>query len=808
MTLDALQEYLSHEFHTDRQDVEAIEGLVEEASRTLASAFSHGSWPYQVKQGSTLKAKPPLSHSTVAMITVAINRLLGKTNPRANERDALRFPFAALDTGLRKELRTVAAAAFSRLISREGIIRGSSRTKNISVTLKSTTYGLNAVLTLSYLIELLDFSSEDVFEKAVCDNVRQKAHELSKHNPRKPDKFFHYPAGGARSDVMSNAFIPLRATQIICHVNQFGKQLSEKVDLPLYRQFFEDNIHTQLSYSSIPDSRFDPADLVFSVEGLLLSQREAVDQSTMARVVEVLTHAQDENVYWRPTKPFLSNERGEVLFPVSVEVANSLIRSCELFDGKQLYDTFASASMNLFRKYARWLRARTVRFHADIKDDKGNVQSTRFVGWHSENVNDPGLLHTWETSQALEFLLNYRRVLKGHIARTTLIRSRLSLRSPDRRDLRKREWKDICFDYEPTNILGDEYMIYQKIGENFALDWKDGQPENFSMLVYGPPGTGKTTVAENVADFLGFRLITITVSDFLAGGGKLLEANAKAIFDVLTSQSDCVILFDEIDSFLLDRDSPRHGQQAGTEYEFMTPGMLTKLSDLRREKRVIFVIATNYDNRIDSAIKRTGRVDYRFLLLPPDRGARKRILTKLMEERWRVCVKDRDPRQPVPEGSDESQKWEEFEVVNWESLLRESLFLGYKDMDGCVKEVGRKAIEALAERLGKRARTTRFPPYFHRFDDPNEREKPIEEFRALVRLALEVRDDVDELYQRFGTEKTLAQVVCAAVAELRCGAVNPEKSAALIRDWARALSGPALKGMPGSDSRATMPNGQ
>ena len=75
------------------------------------------------------------------------------------------------------------------------------------------------------------------------------------------------------------------------------------------------------------------------------------------------------------------------------------------------------------------------------------------------------------------------------------------------------------------------------------------------MLLYGPPGTRKTTVAERLAKALGYDLITITPSDFVKGGESEVELRAKAIFEALEAQSEAVVLLDEIDRLLLDRDS-------------------------------------------------------------------------------------------------------------------------------------------------------------------------------------------------------------------------------------------------------------
>ena len=145
------------------------------------------------------------------------------------------------------------------------------------------------------------------------------------------------------------------------------------------------------------------------------------------------------------------------------------------------------------------------------------------------------------------------------------------------------------------------------------------------MLLYGPPGTGKTAFAEDLAKALGYDMITTSPSDFTQSGEAGIEQRAKRVFDVLQSQANTVILFDEIDRLLLDRDGEKYLKQE-TIFQMMTPSMLTKINDLRKSARCIFIIATNYAEDIDSAIKRTGRIDEQILLLPPDRTQRERII--------------------------------------------------------------------------------------------------------------------------------------------------------------------------------------
>ena len=180
-----------------------------------------------------------------------------------------------------------------------------------------------------------------------------------------------------------------------------------------------------------------------------------------------------------------------------------------------------------------------------------------------------------------------------------------------------------------------EYAVFNRITESYIKPRSEGlKASQYSMLLYGPQGTGKTDLAENLARCLGRVLISITPSDFIVGGGALVEARAQAIFDVLSAQTDAVILLDEIDRLILDRDSAMYRHQSDL-FQFMTPGMLTKFRDLRRAERCIFIVSTNYAERIDPAIKRAGRIDDQYLVLPPDKKQRARIIRdELGELHW------------------------------------------------------------------------------------------------------------------------------------------------------------------------------
>jgi hypothetical protein len=165
--------------------------------------------------------------------------------------------------------------------------------------------------------------------------------------------------------------------------------LNGEVRVDSYKNFFDSLLHEQLSFSSIPDSRFDPAELAFCLEGLLICARESVDPVLFRRVVDVLAANQETSAYWRPTRPFKAEDTGEVMLPLSVEGANSLLRSVEIMDSKKLYGTFAAIALPMFRRFWQWLRARKVEL---------TFAQSACVGWHSEHINETGMRLALSTS--------------------------------------------------------------------------------------------------------------------------------------------------------------------------------------------------------------------------------------------------------------------------------------------------------------------------------------------------------------------------------------------------------------------------
>jgi len=706
-----LEKYLNECYPSDIQDVSEVEAILASAIMVFENEadFEKSAWPYAIPSAS---ASPMLlSQSTTAMIVNTLLRYRGSFNSKVSKSDFNSkknlFP---IDGALKRCTSGRVFFAIDFLLS--DVLTESS------LAVRSGTFGNQDIFTIAWLAELVD--ADFAFEPDTASNAEARSKKMNLLR----EKLKSLIEGKSKEWLSSKValFTPLNGVSEkhsfpILRLVQAGRQLKAIPDYSEFFTFFEKLLHEQLSFSSIPDSRFDPAELMFCLEGMLLCGKNSVDRTIFDRVLEVLSLAQNNSAFWRPVKPYLTTPQGMALFPVSVEVANSLMRSCALADGEKIHDTYASKSIQLLRRYWQWLRARAV-----------TKQSTKsegtYTGWHSEHVNQNETIHLWETSQVADFLMSYRNMLQQHVARTTLVLSRVK-----EEFVKAEEWRNLEALYEPVTSLGSELAVYEGIGQDFISNRGANADENYSMLLYGPPGTGKTTIAKSVAAALDYRMITITVSDFLASGGAQVEARAKDIFIMLMAQPACVVLFDEIDHFLLDRDSERYSKQ-DTVFQFMTPGMLTKLADLRQSESVIFIVATNYEDRIDPAIKRTGRIDRRYLVLPPDAIKRLKIIEGLLSK-YNLC---------------DSAHFKDLDETIKQKLSDASLFLGFSDIKAVVQTFSKKNSQdfsALANILEDRARTISLEAYQSRFissvGKPSLRETPMNEFLSLMALRAELK---------------------------------------------------------------------
>ena len=123
------------------------------------------------------------------------------------------------------------------------------------------------------------------------------------------------------------------------------------------------------------------------------------------------------------------------------------------------------------------------------------------------------------------------------------------------------------------------------------------------FILQGPPGCGKTYAVEKLVEYLDWSCFYIDSSTI--GSSYVHETSKKIskIFDDAVEAAPSVIIIDEMESFLSNRDSTHthHIEEVG---EF-----LRRIPEAK-DNRVLVVAMTNMIGNIDAAIRRKGRFDH------------------------------------------------------------------------------------------------------------------------------------------------------------------------------------------------------
>lgn len=147
------------------------------------------------------------------------------------------------------------------------------------------------------------------------------------------------------------------------------------------------------------------------------------------------------------------------------------------------------------------------------------------------------------------------------------------------------------------------------------------------MLLYGPPGCGKTFISERFAEEAGYNYRYVKSSDLASTYLHGSQEKIAELFDDARKNSPTILCFDEFDALVPKRDVINNASQSAEVNEF-----LSQLNNCGKDG--VFVIATtNRPDKIDSAVLRSGRIDYKIFVPMPDFESRIAI--------FQISLKDR-----------------------------------------------------------------------------------------------------------------------------------------------------------------------
>lgn len=146
-----------------------------------------------------------------------------------------------------------------------------------------------------------------------------------------------------------------------------------------------------------------------------------------------------------------------------------------------------------------------------------------------------------------------------------------------------------------------------------------GVPYHRGYLLHGPPGTGKTSLVSALAAHFGLSIYTVNLADF---------SDRSLMVAVNQVPANSVLLFEDIDC--MKGSQSRGGTETGggqngstilsekengpTQSGVTLSGLLNVLDGFHAPIGVLFVMTTNHVEKLDQALLRPGRIDYKLYL--------------------------------------------------------------------------------------------------------------------------------------------------------------------------------------------------
>ena len=170
---------------------------------------------------------------------------------------------------------------------------------------------------------------------------------------------------------------------------------------------------------------------------------------------------------------------------------------------------------------------------------------------------------------------------------------------------------------EAICIINNKDLIYKTWGFSEV----DSIPKSI-LNFYGPPGTGKTMCAHAIAHELGKKLLALNYSEIESKFVGDAPKNLQRAFEIATEE-DCVLFFDEADSFL-----GKRIQSVNQSADQALNSLRSQMLILLEEHSGVVIFATNLVSNFDKAFQSRILKHIKFEL--PNEEARISIIRKMI----------------------------------------------------------------------------------------------------------------------------------------------------------------------------------
>jgi SpoVK/Ycf46/Vps4 family AAA+-type ATPase len=212
-----------------------------------------------------------------------------------------------------------------------------------------------------------------------------------------------------------------------------------------------------------------------------------------------------------------------------------------------------------------------------------------------------------------------------------------------KKELIERQCRGLLEFIEPKwnmEVLVGHAAIKQRLREDAEL-LKRGETETLPLgyLICGPVGTGKTFLAQCMAGEMGVPCVTL--KNFRSKYVGETEGNLERVLGVLRAMGPVVVVVDEADAALGDRDQEGDSGTSSRVFSMIA----TQMGDTRYRGKILWMLLTARPDLLPIDLKRQGRAEIHTPLFYPSEPEELRSMFVAMARKAGVSLKPED----VPE---------------------------------------------------------------------------------------------------------------------------------------------------------------
>jgi len=162
----------------------------------------------------------------------------------------------------------------------------------------------------------------------------------------------------------------------------------------------------------------------------------------------------------------------------------------------------------------------------------------------------------------------------------------------------KRSFESIFMKEDHINKIKDPITKFIK-KETYNDYNKHGIPYKLNIMLHGSPGVGKTSLIHTIASECGANLCVLNINAELKE-----EAMIEAISQVNEDDKKSILVLEDIDCIFADRKT-----NDSLKNNITMNGILNCLDGFNNPEGLIVIMTTNFPDKLDDALVRSGRID-------------------------------------------------------------------------------------------------------------------------------------------------------------------------------------------------------